>query len=139
MRVKKVNRYYCDFCKKAGCAGGHMKKHESRCTMNPNRVCGYCKLTGDEQPDIVSIIKLLPDTNNPDYRGEYGEYTELFTKAIADILPVVREKTNNCPACIMAVFRQAHIPLPLVKDFDFAKECKSIWDDFNYGNANYNF
>lgn len=133
MKTKKVNRYYCEYCEKANCCASAMKKHEERCTLNPKRVCGYCHLLEQEQPNIVEIIQLLPDINVSIYKMEWGLNDSLVKEATAKILPIIREKTGGCPACIMAVFRQAKIPLPLVEGFDFKKECQSIWSDFNDG------
>jgi len=136
MITKKVNRYYCDFCKKSGGAAGHMKKHESRCTMNPNRECGMCKMMGYNQPDLAEIIALLPEmvtVEREDFNGcAIGtEIEELSAKEIKQSLDMVREKTNNCPACILAVYRQAGIYLSLLEDFDFKEECKDSWAEFN--------
>jgi len=133
MRKKKVWRYYCDYCKKAGCSGGHLKHHEERCTLNPNRICGFCKLMDKGQSVLVEIIKLLP--NPKDYIEEdkkfgWTSYVGLDV-AVAKALPKVREAAEDCPACIMAALRQAGIPMPIAKGFDFKKECESIWSDFN--------
>ncbi|GAF80064.1 unnamed protein product [marine sediment metagenome] len=135
MRVKKVNRYYCDFCKKAGCSGGHMKKHEERCTLNPNRICGMCKTMDERQPDLKKLIGLLPNIKEYEkYNSEY-EYMEYdvsnLKPHLKGVLKIIRGKTNNCPACILAVIRQAKIPVSLVEDFNFSKECKQFWNDFN--------
>ena len=139
MKVKRVNRYYCEYCKKAGCAGGHMRKHEERCTLNPNRICGMCQLLGQNQSDINRIIKLLP--NPEDYRNKTVEYDSFngLEEAVAKILPKIREETGNCPACIMAVFRQGKIHVPTVKGFNFSDECKAIWADINEQNRQDNY
>ncbi len=135
MKVKRVNRYYCDFCTKAGCAGGHMKKHESRCTLNPNRTCGYCKLLEKDQPNLLDIITLVPKIREYQHEDEFGFVCTLtkFDAIANESLKMVRKKTGNCPACIMAVYRQAGIPMPILTEFNFKKECQSIWNDFNDG------
>ena len=132
MKTRKVNRYYCEFCKKANCSAPSIKKHEERCTMNPNRKCGYCHLLKQEQPNLAEIIALLPDIEK--YKRDEGSLVIVdngCVEEIARILPIIREKTGNCPACIMAVFRQAKTPLPLVEGFDFKKEGEAIWAEFN--------
>jgi hypothetical protein len=50
MIVVKKNVYYCEYCKKRSLASFSMKRHEKRCTMNPKRQCGVCKLLGNTEP-----------------------------------------------------------------------------------------
>ena len=137
MRVKKVNRYYCDFCKKAGCAGGHIRKHEERCTKNPNRICGMCKMLGRDQPKLQDLLDILPNPKeyeDNEYTGEFMPYHSGLAEDVDKLLPQLRKLTNNCPACIMAALRQKGIPIPLVRNFNFANECKDIWTDINEAN-----
>ena len=56
MKIIKVNRYYCDFCKKANCSAPAMSLHERHCTLNPNRTCCMCK----EPRNIPELVKLIP-------------------------------------------------------------------------------
>lgn len=60
MRKVKKWRYYCDFCKKSGCSGHHIVKHETHCCRNPNRVCRMCVAAGDveQQPSDVLLAAL---------------------------------------------------------------------------------
>ena len=133
MITKKRNRYYCEYCKKTGGNSYWMKRHEERCTLNPNRYCGYCQLLEVPQPDLKELIALLPDPNEYKTVDEYGSlsFRSDFCKAVEDIMPKLREKANNCPTCIMAALRQKKIPVPIATDFDFKKECQNIWADFN--------
>ena len=39
MKEKQKTIYYCDFCKKYRLTRHSMLKHESSCTLNPNRIC----------------------------------------------------------------------------------------------------
>ena len=133
MRKKKVWRYYCEFCKKAGCSGGHLKRHEEHCTMNPNRTCGMCEMMGGGAPDLQKVMQILP---NPD---DFKKTEEKFgfisfsglEEATDKVLQELRDAVENCPACIMAALRQKGIPVPIVKNFNFTEECKSAWADFN--------
>lgn len=133
MKVRKVNRYTCEFCGKSNCSASHISRHEERCTLNPKRICGFCKLLEQEQPDIAAIIASLPseseykktDAFDDNYNSDYLNKT---------VLPMLREKTGNCPACILAAIRLAKIPGPAVSDFDFKKERQSIWNDVNEAN-----
>ncbi len=129
MKRKKVWRYYCDYCKKAGCSGGHLLKHEQRCTLNPNRYCGFCHLLEQEQSDLNKAMELLPEPE--DYLQRDEEFG--LEEAVKIALPKLRNFVGNCPACIMAALRQKGIPVPIAVDFKFKAECKSVWTDFNEG------
>jgi len=120
MRTKRVNRYYCDFCRKAGCSSGHMQKHERHCTMNPDRECRFCAAVDGKQIPIATLIAALP------------------TRTVSDFDPLgsvdigaLREVSSNCPACILAAIRQAKLPVYLVQDFDFKKEVAEFWAERN--------
>lgn len=134
MKRKKVWRYYCDYCKKAGCSGGHLKKHEERCTLNPNRFCGMCNFMDIGQRDLSEAKQLLPDPK--DYKNEendYGftEYKKGLGEAVEKAMPALRDFTDSCPACILAALRQKEIPVPLVTSFNYTKECKAAWQELN--------
>lgn len=96
MKTKRVNRYYCDYCKKQGGSASHISRHEKRCTMNPDRECGVCDLLGVAQDCANKCLKWL------------------------------REACDNCPACILAAIRQRGIPVPMVTDFDWTDEMKAV-------------
>ncbi len=141
MRRKKVWRYYCEFCKKANCSGTSIKKHEQRCTLNPDRHCGFCGLTENDQPDLQEAMKLLPEPSKLVAFFEednYYDYSHLET-AVKETLPKLRDFVNNCPACIMAALRQKGIPVPCAEDFDFKKECQGAWADFNESQRDYDY
>jgi len=134
MKVKKINRYYCEHCKKSGCSGYWMKRHEQRCTMNPNRECGYCNLLEQTQPKISDLLVILPDINNYVIIVDVGEGDydwENIAVEVERAMPQLRELSGNCPACIMSALRQKGIPVPIVSSFNFTNECKAIWDDIN--------
>ncbi len=129
MKIKKVNRYFCDYCKKANCCAPAMKKHEKRCTMNPNRFCGMCAVMDNEQPKLEDLMTILPkpvmieDEDGKFLRGEFFEEIErVFDK--------LRDKAENCPACILAALRQKGIPIYPLK-FNFTEECKKFWEEIN--------
>jgi len=133
MRIKKVNRYYCDFCKKAGCAAGHMRKHEAGCTNNPNRVCGMCRAGELSQQPMAELLACLPekpwqaDLDDPMVRP-------LVEKEIAAAMKELREKAQDCPACIGAALRQQGIHWWRA-DFNFQAACKDFWKNVNEANA----
>ncbi len=133
MRRKKMWRYYCDYCKKANCSGASIKKHESRCTLNPNRACGFCGILEQPQSDLVKAMELLPEPK--DYLKEHcesGLYSYVgLEKAVEDVMPKLRDFVGNCPACIMAALIQKGIPVPMVTSFNFKERCQEVWADFN--------
>ncbi len=122
MKVKKVNRYYCDFCKKKGLHAGFMRKHEKGCTANPERVCGFCHFAGYDQRPIKEMISIL----NQDIPVE-------------DRMEKLREYANDCPACILSAIRQSGLQkfdpdetgcnqAPDF-EFDFKKEAAKFWEE----------
>ena len=131
MKVKKVNRYTCEFCGKSGCSASHISRHEKHCTMNPDRICGMCKASEDKQPKMSKLLVILPDPQsyvNPNL--DYIVYDGLGV-AVEKVLLNLRDVAHNCPACILAALRQKGIPIPLVDDFNFRDECRAFWDDIN--------
>lgn len=137
MRTKKVNRYWCDYCNKAGLQAGAMRKHELHCTLNPNRKCRVCDLLENCRTPLADLMAMLPDTtayHAPEYLINGGiEETEHYklTEAMKAILPAFREASGNCPACMLAAMRLKKVPVPMVEGFDFKAEMKSIFDDIN--------
>ena len=133
MRRKKVWRYYCEFCKKANCSAPSIKKHEQRCTMNPDRYCGFCDILDKRQPtNINEVIALLPVPTDYLVKDEHFEsYSDQLSQDIEKIMPRVRDSLENCPACIMSALRRKGIPMLMVKSFNFSERCKEVWADYN--------
>lgn len=133
MKTKKVNRYWCDYCNKAGLSKSAMERHEKHCTLNPERSCRVCSLLGGSHGLPVSdLVALLPDSKpyHASTACNDNEHRELHA-ALEIAMPVLREAVAGCPACIMAALRQANIPVPMADNFDFKAEMKSIFDDLN--------
>ena len=120
MRKKQVWRYYCEHCKKAGCASGHMAKHEAHCCANPGRKCRMCGL---------------------DSEGVQQPMAELVAALDIGGLDAVRKLANGCPACMLAAIlnlrkrdgittwsddHQSYYP-----DFDFKKERDELMSTVN--------
>lgn len=126
MLKKKVWQYQCEFCGKKNYSASHMNKHEKRCTMNPERECGMC-LMNDELNNLNDLKMLISD---PEYIEEHGHETLMNSDKLKGDLEFLRQESNNCPACILAVLRQNNIH-PASVDFDFKKECESFWEDWN--------
>lgn len=142
MKTKRVNRYYCEFCKKASCSAPHMTKHERRCTMNPNRECGVCELVeANETRPMSRLLELLPDPDKfvTDRGTQWHALGHELTVAANTALPALREACDNCPACILAAIRQRGIPVPMVADFDWAEEMEAVFADVNKRNTEHYF
>lgn len=130
MRSKKVTRYWCDHCDKAGLQAHAMAKHEAHCTMNPLRKCRVCELLGEAPLVVADLVALLPRSGDYPSFGTADEINT-FSSAVDAALPALREAAHNCPACIMAALRQASIPVPIVDEFDFRREMDSIFASIN--------
>lgn len=139
--MKKVMRprFYCDFCNKGGGSGGHIKKHESRCTLNPNRECGMCNLRHHEQPDLRALISILPDPEelksidvSEDGLHAWTTWRDIPPETVARL----RDASGDCPACIMAALRQRGLPVASAGGFNFTEECKAVWAEFNRNQMN---
>lgn len=125
MRVIKKNVYYCDHCKKRGMSGGHMKRHESRCTNNPERVCYACERKSIRE--IVEKFKARYTLTLVDFDDEYERGKDYVPEWIGDpvTLNEIREAVDNCPNCILSVVRQCkfnHHYFTDFEKFDYKKE-----------------
>jgi hypothetical protein len=122
MNRKRVWRYYCDFCKKAGCSAGHMASHEKGCTANPNRICRAHDRLSDHQPQRpIGELVLVLHGKNPTEEVE-----------------ALRELTGGCPMCMLAAIRQCGRQVAADEDgpgfgfpFEFKKELEKAWDNAN--------
>ena len=132
MKIKKVFRYYCDFCKKSGGSKYHLQKHEEHCTLNPNRKCGVCEAMGGTPVPMNELLNLLPDLKNfvvpvsDNFFSEEDSYS-MPEETAKEILIKLREATDGCPACIMAALRQKGIFLSLIPQFDYKEEMEDFW------------
>lgn len=110
--------------------------------MNPNRKCGFCHLLDQPQPNINDLLELLPNPKDhircdiADNGNVYESYSMTLNEVVDEMLPKLREATDNCPACIMATLRQKGIPVPIAAGFNFTKESQEIWDAFNVEQKN---
>lgn len=90
MRSKRVWRYYCDHCRKGSCGKASMIKHESRCIKNPQRKCGFCERMEFAPVAMPELMKALGSGD----------------------VDALRQKSNGCPACMLAAIVQSKITEP---------------------------
>lgn len=134
MRKVMRPRFYCEHCNKGGGSGGHIKKHESRCTKNPDRECGMCKMLEHEQPDLQKLLAILPTADEQrwtDYSDDGRHSWEQWRDVPLETMKALRDAAGNCPACIMAALRQRGLPVATAEGFSFTKECQAIWAEIN--------
>lgn len=126
MQKRRVWRYKCDFCKKANCSSYHIAKHEKGCTNNPSRVCGMCRFietNGHKALLLADIIAGLPDIDLDSWtdQGEGEKWLESL-----------RVQTNSCPACMLAVLRQASCDkIPSFINWNYKTAAKAFWEERN--------
>ena len=111
MITKKVNRYYCEHCKKGGQSAGCIRRHENGCTANPGRVCGMCAHAGLTQKPLTELTPHVAE-------GEWG-------------IEELRKAVEGCPACMLAAIRQSEINKNPEDGpgmwFDFKKAAEEWW------------
>lgn len=130
MKTKKVNRYYCDHCGKGGGAAGHMRRHEERCTLNPQRVCGMCRFDKRAPKPLAELVAMLPD---PEKYKKCDDHVNLdcdsyigLVEAAKTAWPALKEAADECPACMLAAVRQAGMPDGFLSSCDFFNYRKAV-------------
>jgi hypothetical protein len=88
MLTKMRPRYYCEHCKKGNGSPSAMRRHESGCTVNPQRVCRMCAILAEEGG---------PDPAPP--------RDELVRVMDTEGFPAMCKVANDCPACILSALR----------------------------------
>jgi hypothetical protein len=90
-----------------------MFSHERSCTLNPERECRMCKLSGDaEQLPMHALIAALREGG------------------VAGVRAVTE---NGCPACILAAIRQDRLQrgIKSVRDLD-DEEANAEWNRYPF-------
>lgn len=98
MRKKLVKRYYCDHCSKGSFKEPSMRQHEYGCIRNPDRVCYLCESNRDYKT-LVQAAKANSSEDEWERRNIDGP-TQL--EALSSMV-------DGCPACLLAVLRQADV------------------------------
>ena len=128
--MKKIKRwrYYCDYCKKSGGSGGHMKNHEKSCTKNPDRECGFCEVAGflNNKEKLKAIVKKgISDFYFLDFDVQSEKFEDVQEKISEDLI----DESQGCPACALAAVRQTE-DSELVQ-FDYKKYKDLFWNEHN--------
>lgn len=130
MRTAMRPRYYCDHCNKGNGSPSAMKRHESGCTKNVQRVCRMCAMLADEggpepAPNRDALVKIM----------DAGGFKAMCAAA------------NDCPACILSALRtknfkgDAETPPGVLgpedgrETWSYKAAKESWWADFNSGKA----
>lgn len=112
-----------------------MEKHEARCTLNPKRRCGVCKMLLEmPQTDIADLMAILPDPAGRRVKSTYNEgfyLPEEFEEEVDLAIPKLREAANFCPLCMLAALRQKGVPATMAKSLKVKEVMASIWSDAN--------
>jgi hypothetical protein len=86
-----------------------MKRHEQRCTGNPDRVCGMCKMVEGEQKPLAELVAVFDgwvlDDSLCYAGGDMDEDLEGRIERLSDL-------TERCPACMLAAARAVQAKYP---------------------------
>ena len=143
MRVIKKNVYYCDFCKKKSLRS--LKRHEERCTQNPDRRCGMC--------DIIDLNPILDEfedkfvlcvTEHKEHWPGSAIYEEVIEPIWKDefTLQDIQGAVDGCPACILSVVRCLGLNFWYFQGrfkYDFKAARSDWWDATNKENLRREF
>ncbi len=104
-----------------------MNRHESACTLNPQRVCRMCKVNDEDatqrsvQELVAVLLVALPSARD-------GALDVELEQPVPDAL---FDAANGCPACLLAAVRQSGRAV----EFDYAKAKKRMWSIVNDARA----
>lgn len=91
MKTKTVKRHYCDHCGKGGQSAHCIRRHESTCVYNPDRVCPLCS----EEHASGALLSTKETV------------ATLIAEFRSGGVPALRQKADGCPACMLAAIVQA--------------------------------
>jgi hypothetical protein len=129
MTKKPCWRYKCEFCGRTGYSSFHMRKHESGCTMNPQRICRIhqyadLRIEGSGPFPVPLLQQVLLACQSDEDHG----------------LAALRDAAEDCPCCMFAAIRQLGwhrgevdeegYSEPIIK-FDFKAELARLWEGVN--------
>lgn len=127
MRSRQVWRHTCDFCNKSLLKRPAMEKHEAHCTANPNRKCRMCaRINEGGVAPAGELAKML----KPPPAFLCGSELEAWRAIVLPQFAALRERTNGCPACMLAALRQAGVHSSDV-EWDFKAALADFWSREN--------
>lgn len=135
MKTIKKNVYYCDHCKKKSLAAHAMKVHEKHCTANPNRECRVCdnKFINEAIDEFKLRFEFTDQPETDCITGEPTGRREVRASWTGEpvTLKEIRDRADNCPACILAILRQTDFFQGMVDTgkFDFKTELAEAMKD----------
>ena len=138
MIKKKRWRYYCEYCKKSGGSSFHMERHEKGCTKNPDRHCGFCHLAGENQTPIDELKEIILKHIRKSVEYNSIPFISLNDYIIDEqkCLDELRDKTYNCPSCMLAAIRQTEkLKHTQGIEFNFKEESKEWFSEYDNANA----
>ncbi|MEN6426073.1 MAG: hypothetical protein ABFE13_11960 [Phycisphaerales bacterium] len=144
MRTERVNRYYCDFCKKSGCSAYHIRRHEERCTLNPGRKCGMPHEMMTTPEALEAAVWAIPDvrqfaiTTDGDTGDGWTFYSipdDVVDKTLADL----EDRLDGCPVCVYSALRQAGWAGFITDKFDLEERIAAYWSDVNQEEDRYSY
>ena len=142
MTRKQVWQYRCGYCGKRGLSSGAMGRHEKRCTLNPDRICGVCAYCKKEQPKLYDLLAMLPkadpsriawpkvdwvaETLSPESKAAEDAvkaYREGLREQVKKVWDDLYQASDECPACTLAALRQSGCA-PVVDWWKFKDDLK---------------
>ena len=118
--------YYCEHCGKHLLTRHAMERHERRCTLNPDRVCGFCDGGHDLKALAESFArrcKVIEDITSGGYVSWVPNVVDFTANDILDAV-------DGCPACALAVIRLARVP-----HGDSSEPLAPAWVQYDYDAA----
>jgi len=134
MIVKTKKVYYCEHCGRYRLTPQSIRDHERSCTANPNRVCRMGCENGIDLAEVIAAFKARFEIVREQVEWPLGAWTERIVWhgnpiTIDEVLTI----TEVCPACTLAVIRQAGLNHILTGDgWDYRKAQREWWAERNY-------
>ena len=128
MITKMKHVYYCEHCGRHRLTPNSILKHELTCTANPDRVCKVCGLISmanllDKYKDCFVIVE------DVDVQGYHTETSHWKGEPLT--LKDLRDDTEACPICVLAVIRQCNLNRSPgdFNTFDYKTEHNEYWSE----------
>lgn len=135
MLVKTKKVYYCEHCGRHRLTPQSIRGHEPSCTANPNRICKMGCENGIDLPAVVAEFKARFEIiREKDWDHGFEIATERIKWHGGPIqIDEVLAITEGCPACTLAVIRQAGLNRVFFagERWDYRKAQREWWAERN--------